>query len=31
VTITLDLINFLSDWLISHIKGGRYVPTLRGK
>ena len=33
VTITLDLMNFLSDWLINHIKGvdRRYVPTLSGK
>ncbi|MGD9948588.1 MAG: bacteriohemerythrin [Desulfobulbus sp.] len=31
VTITLDLMNFLSDWLINHIKGvdRRYVPTLK--
>ncbi|MGE4560064.1 MAG: bacteriohemerythrin, partial [Desulfobulbus sp.] len=33
VTITLDLMNFLSDWLINHIKGvdRRYVPSLKAK
>jgi len=32
-TITLDLMNFLSDWLLNHIKGvdRRYVSTLRGR
>ncbi len=32
-TVTLDLMNFLSDWLINHIKGvdRQYVPTLKGK
>ena len=33
VTITLDLMNFLSDWLVNHIKGvdRRYVPSMKGK
>jgi hemerythrin-like metal-binding protein len=31
-TVTLDLMNFLSDWLINHIKvvDRRYVPHLQG-
>ena len=33
VTVTLDLMNFLSDWLVNHIKGvdRQYVPLLKGK
>jgi hemerythrin-like metal-binding protein len=32
-TVTLDLMTFLSDWLINHIKGvdRQYVPTLKGQ
>jgi len=32
-TVSLDLMNFLSDWLINHIKGvdRKYVPLLKQK
>ena len=32
-TVTMDLMNFLSDWLVNHIKGvdRKYLPALKGQ